>query len=112
MIERKVILDQIEITRSGHVQVRMLKAVVDNGKIVASEYHRTVVEPGADPDARLAAVNASLATMDTPWPPVAVVEWQRVRQHCTVAHTPEVVAAHKAALEAAFQPATPGALPV
>ena len=85
-LERKTYVDQIEIVRSGHVQVRMHKAIVDGDTVVSAEYHRTVIEPGQDPDEQLRAVNAHLAIMTPPWPAIPDSEWQRVRDHCAVAH--------------------------
>ena len=107
-LERKTLLDQVEIRRDGALQVRLVKAIVDGEAIVSQQgFHRTVVEPGIDADAQLAALNASLLN----WPeaeggPFAAVdnaEWDCVRRASQSEHTPEVIIAfqEKAALAAA-----------
>lgn len=62
-ITKKTILDQIEITRDGVVQIRLAKIIEEDGVELAKEYHRTSVEPGGDVDAQMAAVNAHLVAM-------------------------------------------------
>jgi hypothetical protein len=98
-LERKTLLDQVEIRRDGTLQVRLVKAIVDGEAIAAQEFHRTVVEPGVDPEAQLAALNASLLN----WPaeeggPFAAIEsgeWDCVRRASQSEHTPEVVIAYR-----------------
>jgi hypothetical protein len=84
-LARKTYVDQIEITRTGHVQVRMHLSVIDDNKVINQQNHRTSVAPGEDPDEQLRAVNGHLAIMDPPWPSISDAEWQRVRDHCAVA---------------------------
>lgn len=86
------IVDQIEVTRDGHVQVRMLKQIVDNdGTILSSGNHRCLIEVGSDTEQMLAAVNSNLVALNCA--PITSEEWDRVRLHCSAAWTPQVVAA-------------------
>lgn len=87
MIKRTVI-DRIEILQDGTVQLRLAKQVVDGEKILMSEPHRTVIEPGINADDQMAAVNAHLTAMG--WP--ACKDYADVKAHCTVAHTLERIA--------------------
>lgn len=98
-MEKAVKVDQVEIQASGVIGVRMRKSVMDGEVEITREWHRTVIEPGADPEAQLAAVNAHLAAMSPAWPPVA--DWSDVRGAVALKHTPEFVAAWKAAQAAA-----------
>ena len=90
---KSFIVDQIEITRCGFVQVRFHKLSSD-GALLGN--HRTSIEPGGNIDKQFAAVNAHLAQEG--FAPLAENELDRVRRHVIVAHTPEVVAAYKAEL--------------
>ena len=47
-LEKKVVIDQIEITRDGHVQVRRADLFIEDGIEVAKNYHRHVLSPGDD----------------------------------------------------------------
>ena len=48
MLEKQVVIDQIEITRNGHIQVRKATLILEDGKEVGKTYHRHVVAPGDD----------------------------------------------------------------
>ena len=95
MIEKRTILGQIEIKPNGVVQVRLLKQIVENGGVLAQEPHRTIIEPGRDVDDVMAAVNLHLQSMGC----ATVENYQQLKDHVTLAHTDEVVAAFKAAQE-------------
>jgi hypothetical protein len=77
-LEKKVVLDLIETIENGSVQVRTKTAILEDGKEISSKFHRHVVAPGADYSAEDAKVQAI----------------------CAAIHTPEVVAAYKAAQKA------------
>ena len=69
--------DQIEITETGHVQVRCRKIVKDNGVVIASNVlSRKVISPGEDYSAESAKVQAI----------------------CSAVHTQEVIDAYLASL--------------
>ncbi len=87
-LERKTLVDQVEIRRDGTIQVRLLKAIVDGDTIVASEYHRLSLEPGAQLEVAAKVVNDSLATMGAAV--VSAEEWARVARVVDVEHTAEV----------------------
>lgn len=89
MIEKQIRFSQLEVTESGAIQVRLEKQLVENGKVLAREYHRTVIEPGTDTDAQMAAVNAHLGAMG--YPPAEAEAVERVKRIVAVEHTPERV---------------------
>lgn len=100
-IERRTIVEQIEIKRDGVVQVRLAKQIVDGDTVLASEYHRAAFDPGADLDAAIPVVEAHLKQMGDA--EVGPAEWARLRRVVAMEHTPEGIAAFKAKQEAAAQ---------
>jgi hypothetical protein len=78
-LEKVVSVDLIEVVENGSVQVRTKTAIKEDGVEISSKFHRHVVAPGDDysgEDARVQAI-------------------------CAATHTADVVAAYKAAQEAA-----------
>ncbi|MFQ5880562.1 MAG: hypothetical protein ACE5IZ_10370 [Dehalococcoidia bacterium] len=65
-IERRTIVDQVEATRSGIIQLRFRKEVVEDGNVLAFEYHRTSLEPGVALATQMALVNTHLQQMGYP----------------------------------------------
>ena len=78
MLEKQIVVDLIETVENGCVQVRTCTRIVDDGKQISGTFHRHVVAPGDDYSAEDAKVQAI----------------------CAAVHTPEVIAAYQAALEA------------
>ena len=78
LIEQSVI-DQIEVTRNGSVNVRRADLILKDGAEIGKTYHRHVLAPGDD-----------LANEDAKVVAIAQAAW-----------TPEVIAAYQASLEAA-----------
>lgn len=66
-LEKRTVLDRIEIECStGRVFFKALKQVVDEGSVLFSEPHRSVVEVGEPVSAQLDAVNDHLQEMGFP----------------------------------------------
>ena len=63
MIEKRTVIDQIEVTRDGTVQIRFALLLVKDGTEIDCKWHRTAIELGGDVDAQLAVVNEHLAAM-------------------------------------------------
>ena len=78
-LEKIAIVDKIEVLENGVVQVRTKTAILEDGEQISGTFHRHVVAPGDDYSA----------------------EDARVQAVCAATHTAEVVAAYKAAQEAA-----------
>ena len=73
------VIDKIEVTENGVVQIREATRIVKDGEVIAQTYHRSTIAPGqdySDQDAKVKAI-------------------------CQAAHTPVVIAAYEAALAAA-----------
>lgn len=75
MLEKIVSVDLIEVIENGILQVRTKTAIMEDGRQISSTFHRHVVAPGDDYSAEDAKVKAICAAM----------------------HTPQVIAAYKAA---------------
>ena len=75
-LEKVNLVDLIEITENGCVQVRTKTAIMENGQQISGSFHRHVVVPGDD-----------YANEDP-----------RVKAICKATHTPSVIAAYKASL--------------
>ena len=73
-LEKKVVVDLMEVMENGSVQVRTKTAILEDGVEISSKFHRHVVAPGDDYSAEDAKVQAI----------------------CAATHTPEVVAAYEA----------------
>lgn len=78
LVEQSII-DQIEVTRNGSVQVRRADLVLKDGVEIAKTYHRHVLVPGSD-----------LSSEDAKVVAIAQAAW-----------TPEVIAAYQTSLEQA-----------
>ena len=93
---KKLIIEQIEVTSNGTIQVRMHKLSSD-GDLIGN--HRTSLPPAADINAQIAAVNAHMATENySAIPDADVIKLTAI---CNAAWTPEVIAAYQAAQQAA-----------
>jgi hypothetical protein len=79
MLEKQIIIDLVEIVVNNVVQVRTKTAIVEDGKELSYSYHRHSIAPGQDYSAE-----------DT-----------KVQAICAAVHTPQVINAYKAAVEAA-----------
>lgn len=75
-LEKQTVVDLVEVTENGCVQVRTKTAIVENGQQISGSFHRHVVAPGDDYSK----------------------EDDRVKAICKAMHTPAVIAAYKATL--------------
>lgn len=98
---KKTIVDQIEITKDGHIQIRMRKQIVDGNAVFDLGFHRTSIECGGNVEAQMNAVNAHLANMGLG--PVHDDEIDQIKSHAALAFTPEKIAAHKKRIEDAMK---------
>jgi hypothetical protein len=78
-LEKVVSVDLIQVVENGSIQVRTKTAIKEDDVEISSKYHRHVVMPGDDYSA----------------------EDAKVQSIASVIHTPEVIAAYQAVLEAA-----------
>ena len=78
MLEKIIFVDLIEVVENGTLQVRTKTAIKEDGVEISSKFHRHVVVPGQDYSAEDAKVQAIAASI----------------------HTPEVIAAYQATIEA------------
>lgn len=77
-LEKKEVVDLIEVLENGFVQVRTKTAILEDGIEINSKFHRHVVAPGSDYSKEDAKVQAI----------------------CKATHTPDVISAYKSAIAA------------
>jgi len=73
MLEKQITHDH-QITEDGHIQVRQITRIMEDGKEISKSYHRNVVAPGQD----------------------TTKQDDRTKVLATAIHTPELVAAFEA----------------
>jgi hypothetical protein len=89
-VKRQTVVDQIEITRDGTIGVRCAKEIIDDdGTVLTSQWHRTVLPPGTDIDAQMALVNQHL-TGGLKEAAVSASDIARIKTVAPVAWTDEV----------------------
>lgn len=77
-LEKQTVIDKIEVLELGHIQIREVVRIVEDGNELSASYNRSSLYPGQDLTGQDAKVTA-----------IAKAVW-----------TKEVVAAYKAAQEA------------
>jgi len=77
-LTKEVVVDQITVTENGTVLVREVTRIMEDGKELSKQYHRTSFAPADDVSGQP----------------------QNVQDICNVAWTPEVIAAYQAQQEA------------
>lgn len=71
MAIRNTVVEQTEINRSGVLQVKIAFILVESGKETDPKWHRTAIPIDVNPAQQMAEVNAHLASMEPPMPPVS-----------------------------------------
>lgn len=96
MLRKSTFIDQVTMTRDGVVEIRFIKAILDENVLVSQQYHRTSVSPGMDPEAVLAAVDKHLSGMGESSvidePQSSVLAKADLVGFIRGAHTPSVIA--------------------
>ncbi len=77
-LQKETKIDRVEIVENGTVQVRQATIITEDGNQLSRTFHRWCITPGEDYSA----------------------QEQQVQDICKVTHTPEVIAAYQAQLEA------------
>ncbi len=83
-LEKQTKIDRIEVVENGTVQVRQATIITEDSNQISRTFHRWCIAPGED-----------YSTQE-----------QQVQDICKVTHTPEVIAAYQAQLEANILGAT------
>ena len=68
VLEKQIAIDKIEVMELGHIQVRQITRIVENGVELSSSFHRWSLSPGDDltgQDARVVAVANAVWTPET-----------------------------------------------
>lgn len=62
-LSKQTSVDRIEILEDNQVQVREVTRVMENGAVLATTYHRFVLQPGDDVSTQTARVQAVCAAI-------------------------------------------------
>ena len=66
-LEKQIAIDKIEVLELGHIQVRQITRIVEDGQELSASYHRWSLSPGDDltgQDARVVAIANATWTAD------------------------------------------------
>jgi len=101
---QRTIVNQVEITESGHIQVRLRFTFEDDvtGQIIGERnegYHRFTLPPGEDTAPIFKTVNKHLQAMG--WPAINDADLRQIQQFVSIAHTPQAIIKYRAARESA-----------
>lgn len=80
MIYRKTVLEQPELHRSGLLQIKLSLLLVEDEVELSSQWHRTAVELTGDVQQQMDFVNAHLAVMEPPMPPLPQEDIDFIKQ--------------------------------
>lgn len=97
MLSKKTIIDQIEISRHGSINIRLALLVEDDGAEISKRWHRVSIDPGMDVDAVLDVVDADITTRST-LKAAAIDRVEKVallKSVVGLVHTPQVIKAHR-----------------
>lgn len=89
---KSLIIEKIEVTNNGTVQVLMHK-ISSDGDLIGN--HRTLLTPATDINAQVGAVNAHMATEN--YSAISASDVVKLTAICNAAWTAECVAAYQAA---------------
>lgn len=103
-MERQIVVC-IGTDEKKSVRARLSLLLVEGAEIVHRHYHSINISPGADLAAIRAINEAHIAKPGggvpaAPWPAIPDDEWAKVEKCCAVIHTPEVLFAATAEVEA------------
>ena len=65
-LSKEVVIDKIEVTENGIIQVRQVTRIMEDGQQLSSSYHRWSLTPGQDVSDQAANVQSIAAAAWTP----------------------------------------------
>ena len=99
MIERKTVINQITALADGHVLIQFVKTILEDGKVIASEFHRTSPPPDGDVNKVLAIIDDYLgrtgAGLISDDPAMTALTKQTIATVVSVAQTKEAKAKYE-----------------
>ena len=98
MLTKQTILNQIEITESGVIQLRFAFKVLDGTEELSSAWHRTAIEPGVVIDLVISSLNQTFAAMNKE--PIGQSDIDKLKTISSSLWTPDFIIAYKAKQDA------------
>ena len=76
MLEKLVVIDQVEVTEAGFIQVRQATKILEDGKAISKLFHRHVLSPGDSLEGQDAKV---IAIANAVWSPEVIASFRELR---------------------------------
>jgi hypothetical protein len=73
MLEKQTAIDKIEVLELGHIQVREITRILEDGKELSASYHRWAFNPGDDLTGQEPKV---VAIANATWTPEVISAYQ------------------------------------
>ena len=79
IIDRKVVLEQPELHRSGLLQIKLAVLLIESSQEIDCKWHRTAIPLDGDVQLWMDAVNVHLTSADMGLPPVSQEDIDRIK---------------------------------
>lgn len=79
MIKRQTVLDSIEITRNGLIQIRIAFELIENGIVISNKVHRTTIDKTIDIDKHMEILNSHITGDPINEMPISASEIERIK---------------------------------
>ena len=76
-LDKQIAIDKIEVVENGIIQVRQIERIMENGKEIASSFHRWVLTPGQDVSDQEPRVQAIANAV---WTPEVISAYQAFKE--------------------------------
>jgi hypothetical protein len=92
MLSKQTVLNQIEVTENGILQLRFEFKVMDGDEKISGAWHRTALTPGVNIAAVVESLNQAFANMSKE--PISTADVIKLENIANAAWTPEVFQYH------------------
>lgn len=83
-MDKRTIVNQIEIQADGTVQVRFAKQIMDGEEIISNQWHRTMFDVSVNVDDQLTAMNTNLVDQ-LGYPEISIDDIKRLKSFINLA---------------------------
>lgn len=80
MIQRKVVLEQPELHRSGLLQIKLAVLLIENDQEIDCKWHRTAIPLDGNAQLQMDAVNAHLTSEEMGLPAVSQADIDKIKE--------------------------------
>ena len=76
MLEKITVINRIEVTETGHIQIRQAIRIMEDGKQLSQSFHRYVLSPG---DSLEGQEDRVIAIANAVWTPEVITVYQTLK---------------------------------